>query len=206
MPATDTRVDAYIAAAPDFAKPILVHLRRIIHAGCPDVVETMKWSTPFFDYQGTMCSVAAFKAHCTLRFWKGDLVLPEADRKRDGLARFSRITNVKELPSTRALTAMVARAAQLNADGVAAPWLETRARKRAVRAVQPVVVPADLAAALKKNSRANAAFKAFSPSHRREYIEWIEGAKREETRARRLKLALEQIAEGKSQNWRYAKA
>ena len=52
MPTKDPRVDAYIAQAQPFARPILRHLRKVVHAGCPDVVETMKWRMPHFDYKG----------------------------------------------------------------------------------------------------------------------------------------------------------
>jgi hypothetical protein len=70
----DPRVDAYIAKSPDFAKPILTYLRDIIHQGCPDVVETIKWGTPTFDHRGIMVGIAAFKEYCTLGFWKAPLL------------------------------------------------------------------------------------------------------------------------------------
>jgi hypothetical protein len=54
MPKTDPRVNAYIAKAHPFAKPILIRFRKAVHAGCPDVTETMKWSFPHFDYKGWM--------------------------------------------------------------------------------------------------------------------------------------------------------
>jgi uncharacterized protein YdeI (YjbR/CyaY-like superfamily) len=60
-----------------------------------------------------------------------------------------------------------------------------------------------LAKALKSNAKARAAFAAFSPSHKREYIEWLVEAKTTETRQRRLETALEWIGEGKPRNWKY---
>jgi hypothetical protein len=204
----------------------------VIHAGCPDAVETIKWSRPFFDYHGPLCGIAAFKAHCTLHFWKGDVLAPDTRppderprdarprdtrttkarptdtppleaRPRDAMGQLGRITSVADLPARRTLVALVKRAATLNEVGVSAQWQEKRARTRATRAATPVVVPKALADALAKNRKARESFDAFSPSHKREYIEWITGAKREDTRARRLALAVAQIAEGKSQNWRY---
>jgi hypothetical protein len=57
----DPRVDAYIAKCADFAKPIMTHLRELIHTACPDVEETWKWSFPCFMYRGAMmCNMAAF--------------------------------------------------------------------------------------------------------------------------------------------------
>ena len=70
MATKDPRIDAYIAKAANFAKPILKHLRKVVHTGCPEVEETMKWSMPHFDYKGMMCGMAAFKEHCAFGFWK----------------------------------------------------------------------------------------------------------------------------------------
>jgi uncharacterized protein YdeI (YjbR/CyaY-like superfamily) len=69
-----------------------------------------------------------------------------------------------------------------------------------------VTVPADLAAALRRNRKARASFEAFSPSHRREYIEWITEAKREETREKRLATTIEWLEEGKPRHWKYLKS
>src|SRR4051812_8290446 len=70
----DKRVDEYIAKAQPFAQPILREIRELVHATCPDVQETMKWSFPHFDYEGIMCSMASFKEHCAFGFWKGSLI------------------------------------------------------------------------------------------------------------------------------------
>lgn len=202
MPTTDPRIDAYIRKAPEFARPILEHLRSVIHEGCPDVVESIKWSMPAFDHNGPMCGLAAFKAHCAFRFWKGELVAPQEDGGH-AMGRFGHIERLDDLPARRTLVAIVKKAARLNDDGVRAPWQEERAKTRAKAVKAPLVVPDDLAAALKKNRKAAAAFETFPPSHRREYVEWIVGAKRDETRQRRVATAVSQIAEGKSQNWKY---
>jgi len=196
----DSRIDAYIEKSADFAKAILTHIRAAVHEGCPDVVETMKWGTPSFEYQGPMCGMAAFKEHCRVSFWKGGLLTgaslePFGD---SGMAGFPHLTSVKELPARATLVKLVKQAARLNQDGVKAP-----APKRAPR--PDVDVPDDFMAALKKNRQALTAFERFPPSHRREYVQWISDAKREETRQRRLETAIAQIAEGKPQNWKYMK-
>ncbi len=201
VPTRNPKVDAYIAQSADFAKPILAHLRDVVHAACPDVVEEMKWSTPHFDYKGMMCSMAAFKAHCAFGFWKGALVIPEGSDEARG--QFGRITSLKELPSRKVLTAYIRKAMQLNDEGVPAPHVAPqRAKARATRG-KPVEVPAALAAALKKNKKALAAWKAFAPSHQREYCAWVAEAKRDETRATRVAQSVEWIAEGKQRNWKY---
>jgi uncharacterized protein YdeI (YjbR/CyaY-like superfamily) len=196
MGTRDPRVDAYIEKSADFAKPILTHLREVVHSACPDVVETIKWSSPFFDYHGAMCNMAAFKEHAAFGFWKGALVVGRPSGDGDGSAgQFGRIASVKDLPSKKELTAYIKKAMTLNEEGVATP------KQKKPKAELPV--PPELAAALAKNKKARAAFDAFPPGHRREYNEWIGQAKGEDTRARRVEQAIEWIAEGKSRNWKY---
>ncbi len=204
----DARVDAYIAKSADFAKPILRHLRATVHEACPDVEEAMKWSFPHFLYRGMLCSMAAFKEHCAFNFWKGDIVLgPKGGRAGTAMGQFGRITRLADLPSKRVLAGHVRKAMQLNEEGAKPRWLLARNAKRAAKArggaTPPARTPADLAAALKANAKARAAFAGFPPSHRREYVEWITGAKRAETRARRLATAVRWIAQGKSLRWKY---
>lgn len=196
----DPRIDAYIARSAEFARPILEHLRGTVHEACPQVEETMKWSMPHFMYEGMLCGMASFKAHCTFGFWKGALVLGEDGRaEKDAMGQFGRIERISDLPPKRTLVALIRRAMQLNEEGVKSP---ARARKPK----PPAEVPDDLSAALARNRKARATFEGFSASQRREYVEWIAGAKREETRARRLATTLEWLAEGKPMNWKYQKA
>jgi uncharacterized protein YdeI (YjbR/CyaY-like superfamily) len=197
MPSRDPRIDAYVEKSADFAKPILSYLRDVVHEACPEVEEKMKWSFPHFDHKGMMCSMAAFKAHCTFGFWKPELVLGEA-AKEGGMGQFGRIASVKDLPAKEVLIGYVKTAMRLNDQGVT-----PKRAQRPKKAKPDAEVPDDLAAALKKNARARATFEGFSTSHRREYVEWIVEAKREETRARRIAQAVEWMAEGKARNWKY---
>ena len=113
------------------------------------------------------------------------------------MGNFGRLTDVKQLPSKRELTSYIHQAMRLNAEGVKAP------RKTAARRKAPLRTPADLGAALKRNAKARAHWQGFSPSHRKEYVEWITEAKRPETREKRLATTLEWLAEGKARNWKY---
>lgn len=196
----DARVNAYIAKSPDFARPILTYLRGVVHEACPDVTETMKWSTPTFDHHGIMCSVAAFRQHCVFGFWKAPLLRldgkPLVKKMASGADQFGKLTTCRDLPARSKLLKLVKDAAKLNESGVT---MERPPRA----AVRPVEVPADLTSALRRNAKARAAFAAFSPSHRREYVEWIVEAKTAETRQRRLDTALEWMSEGKPRNWKY---
>jgi uncharacterized protein YdeI (YjbR/CyaY-like superfamily) len=190
----DPRVDAYIERSAEFARPILERLREVVHAACPGVQETMKWSSPHFDYRGPLCGMAAFKEHCGFGFWKGTLIVENPSEAAMG--QLGRLTRIGDLPPRKTLMAWIRKAMELNEAGVKAP--------RVVRAKKPApAVPDDLRVALRKNARARATFEGFSPGHRREYVEWIEEAKRAETRARRLAAAVEWMADGKSRNWKY---
>ncbi len=197
MSTRDPRIDAYIAKSADFAKPILTHLREMVHTACPAVEETMKWSFPHFMYEGMLCSMASFKAHCAFGFWKGSLILEANGRSTEAMGQFGRITSLGELPSRKVLTGYIKKAMALNEQGIKAPT-------RVKRAPMPAAtVPKDLAAVLGRNTKARATFEGFSPSHRREYVDWITEAKSEATRQRRLETAIGWMAEGKSRNWKY---
>lgn len=198
MPKRDPRVDAYIKKQKPFAQPILTHLRKVVHDACPGVVETIKWGVPSFEYKGPMCGIAAFKEHIRFGFWKGALLtdkLPDHAGKMAGA--FAHITSMKDLPGTATLKRMCVEAAKLNDEGVKA------ARKSAPKA--PLPTPPDLATALKKNGKAMNTFTNFAPGQRRDYVEWVITAKQDETRARRIKTAVEWMADGKVRHWKYQK-
>ena len=197
MGTRDPRVDAYIARSADFARPILTHLRDVVHAACPEVEETIKWSFPHFLYKGMLCSMASFKEHCTFGFWKGSLVVSGGGEAEKAMGQFGRITRLADLPAKKILISTIKTAMKLNEDGVKAPG---RAKPKTPR---EVVVPEDLVSALGKNPQARATFEKLSPSHKREYVEWITEAKTQATRARRLETAIQWMAEGKPRNWKY---
>jgi len=198
MKNTDPRVDDYIARSHAFAKPILIRIRALVHDGCPEVEETMKWSFPHFTYHGVLCSMASFKAHCAFGFSKEPLMTGVPGPTGTPTARFGRVTSVKDLPKRDVFLRLVREAMRLNEDGG-----KPAPRRAAIHATRAVRAPADLLAALRNNAVARAAYEELSPSHKREYIEWIADAKQDETRQRRLAQAVEWIAEGKARNWKY---
>lgn len=194
----DPRVDAYIAKSAAFAQPILAHLRELVHAGCPDVEETLKWSMPSFLYRGKiLCGMAAFKQHCAFGFWKGREMGYAESKEGKAMGQFGRITMLRDLPAKGGLLALIKRAMQDSEVRVAQPAKPRKAPRPAPKA------PDDLAAALRKNKKALVVYEAFSPSAKREYVDWLVEAKREETREKRLAQAIEWIAEGRQRNWRY---
>ena len=193
----DPRVDAYIDKAAPFAQPILKQIRSVVHDACSDVEETLKWRMPTFMYKGMLCGMAAFKQHTAFGFWKSKLILtPEGGRADESWGQFGRITHVSQLPPRKTLAGYVKKAMELNEGAV-------KVARPPKHKKPPVRLPADLKAALARNKKAMATYEGFSPSHRREYVEWITEAKTDATRSRRVATAVAQMAQGKAQNWKY---
>lgn len=203
--ATSPQVDAYIEKAQPFAQPILTHIRGLMHKACPDVEETIKWGMPFFVYKGAILgNMSGFKEHCSFGFWGKEIsaVLREAGHVRgEGMGILGRITSVKDLPSDRQMLTWMRQAVEfVDTGNYTSP---VTARNKSAKEKPAPEVPDAFAAALKKNRKAVATFEAFSPNCKREYVEWIAEAKREETRDKRIAQAIEWIAEGKKRNWKY---
>lgn len=192
---TDPRFDDYIEKSAEFARPILRHLRELVHRGFPGIEETMKWGMPTFEHRGIVCHMAAFKAHATFGFWHGELV-GKTGKEKEAMGQFGKIRSLSDLPPDRAIVALVRKAVALNASGVKKP-------PKLKHPKRPLRVPRDLAEALESSARARKTFEGFPPSHRREYVEWITEAKTDATRARRLQTTIEWLAEGKARNWKY---
>jgi uncharacterized protein YdeI (YjbR/CyaY-like superfamily) len=203
MPVIDPKVDLYISKSADYEKPILKHLRELVHIACPEVEEKIKWGFVGFDYKGPMCTMAAFKNHCAFGFWKASLMKDNALTKNaeseSAMGHYGKITSLKDLPSDKKIYAHIKEAMMLNEKGIKLPAKKVKSEK------QEVVVPDYFIRQLKKNKKALTTFDAFSPSHKREYVEWITEAKTEETRNKRIETAIEWLAEGKQRNWKYMK-
>lgn len=200
MSTIDPRIDAYISNAAPFAQPILHHIRKLMHKACPQVQETIKWSFPHFDYKGMLCNMAAMKQHCSFGFWKASLMSdPEKLMRKIGntsMGSFGKIFSINDLPSDKILVAYIKEAVCLNEEDVKVPSKVKTTKKE-------IEVPGYMTDALSKNKKAQAAFTNFSPSHKREYIEWIQNAKTEATRNKRIDTMLEWLAEDKSLHWKY---
>ena len=192
----DPRIDAYIAKSQPFARPILEKVRARVHAVLPEVEETMKWSMPTYTVGGKIVLItSAFKAHAALNFWRGQEI-GDGSPKAGAMGQFGRLTSVEDLPPDTELDALIGEAAAL-AKTAPAPRKTKHEPKPA-----PEMHP-DFASALAKADKAKSTFDNFPPSCRREYLEWISEAKRDETRNKRIATAVEWLAEGKRRNWRY---
>lgn len=193
-------IDGYIAAAPEYARPILAKIREAFHAGCPEIEERLKWGVPSFEYKGLLGGMAAFKKHVTFGFWKSRLMedFRRVSSREPRASMFgARVESLADLPAKKVLVTYVKEAKRLNDEGVKEPKLARS--KGTIR----VVVPADLKQALAANKKAQATFTGFPPSARRDYVEWLTEAKRDDTRAKRMRTAVEWLAQGKRRNWKY---
>ncbi len=196
MAKTNARIDAYIDKAEVFAKPILTHLRALVHQACPDVEEAIKWSMPFFTLGGkNLANMAAFKEHAAFGFWEGlGVKTPKAD---EAMGHFGRIRSLDDLPDEDELVALIRSVAERLRTQSVTP------KKAKPKPVKVPVKPQDFAKAIAANPDAQQTYDGFPPGHRRDYIEWVTEAKRAETRNKRIATAVEWMAEGKDRNWKY---
>ncbi|MDB5250406.1 MAG: hypothetical protein JWQ40_4800 [Segetibacter sp.] len=203
MPHFDPRIDDYISKSAEFAKPVLNHLRDIVHTACPDVKETMKWSFPNFEYAGSiLCSMASFKQHCSFGFWLGSLMsdpdnLLQKVGEKTSMGNFGPIKSIGDIPPAEMMVKYIKEAMALNEKGTKIK------KKQATPLTKEIQIPPALSVALADNKTALNTFEKFSPSHKKEYIEWITEAKTEATRAKRIATTIEWLVEGKSRNWKY---
>jgi uncharacterized protein YdeI (YjbR/CyaY-like superfamily) len=201
----DPKVDLYIAKARPFAQPILEHLRQLVHKACPEVVETIKWSRPFFEYKGAILgNMSAFKEHCSFGFWGEEISAALRDAKvlqPDAMGSLGKLTSVADMPARKQMLDLLRQAkAFIDKGEYTSP---IAARHKVVKSQAAASeAPPEFTTALKANKKAAAVFAAFSPSCKKEYVEWIADAKRTETRDKRIATAVEWIGEGKQRNWK----
>jgi len=197
MPTTNPRVDEYIATVAPWQQAILQKMRALIHKACPDVVESIKWSRPAFEYKGIVCGISGFKNYCSLGFWKESILKESPAIDQAVFTAVGKLHENEKLPPDAAILKLLGEAVRLNEENVKVPIGKERAAQK------PLTIPADFEKTLKANGAARAAFENFPPSAQRDYINWVEDAKTESTRSKRLATAIEWIAEGKHRHWKY---
>ena len=192
----DPRIDAYIARAQPFARPILTHVRERAHAAVPEVEETLKWGAPSFTRDGKILLImAAFKEHAAMNFWRGQELRGD-QANADAMGQFGKLTTLADLPPDAELDRLIREAAEL-AKNAPAPRKVKHAPK------PPPEMHPQFAAALDEAPKARATLDGFPPSARRDYLEWIAEAKQDATRAKRIATAVEWLSEGKRRHWKY---
>ncbi|HEY1025634.1 MAG TPA: YdeI/OmpD-associated family protein [Sphingobacteriaceae bacterium] len=204
MQKRDPRVDKYILEAADFARPILIHLRELIHIACPEIRETIKWGIPHFDYKGTVCNMASFKQHCSFGFWKASLMTDNNGLLekvgKTAMGHFGQLRHLGNLPSDEVFKEYIREAVRLNKENI-----KVAAKPRASAIKKDLEVPDYFIKALEAVPMAQEQFHNFSYSHKKEYVEWVTEAKTEATREKRLATTVEWLSEGKPRMWKYVK-
>ena len=199
MKNTDPRVDTYIKNAQPFARPVLIHIRELMHIGCPDLIETIKWGMPHFEYHGVIASMGAFKTHAVFGFWKQDLIpgMNQYVKEKEAMGSWGRITSLDGIPPDTDIIEFVKVAARLNVEGIKSPR----------RTPKPVVLnmPQDFMKEIRAHKKALETYENFSPSNKRDYADWINEAKSDETRMKRMETAIQWMEEGKPRMWKYMK-
>lgn len=186
---TDQRVDDYIAKAAEFARPILSHVRELVHSALPEAEEAIKWGVPHFTIAGkNVAGMAAFKAHAAV-------MIHGEDSSAEGMGQLGKLGSLDDLPPRAEL--------EKRLEAAAASVTSGKARRRVSKAKPDIAMPDDFARALEHSPQARSVFAEFAPSYRRDYLEWVVEAKRPETRAKRIATAVAWIAEGKKRNWKY---
>lgn len=188
---TEQKIEAYFAQAPAFAQPICEKIREAIAAADPELKPSWKWNSPVYEKEGPgmVCGLGIFKKHVSLSFFQGAL-LPEPNgfsalsQDSKGMRSF-KFTEAGQLPEAE-LVSYIRAAANLPKGAVA---------KTAERDV--VVVPDDLKQVLEENGLRET-FEKLAYTHRKEYVRWINEAKRPETRTSRLTKTAEKVAAGLS--------
>jgi hypothetical protein len=177
------RIESYFDQAPDFAGTICRKLRRIIFKAEPKIIEAWKWG-PHYSMNGMVCGIGAFQKHVSLAFFRGAhmkdpkrlFVRDDAPAKDMRRIRFVSPDEVHEATLIRYVKAAVA----LNSSSSASSR-------------PALVIPADLTRVLAKNKKLNEYFRSLSYTHQKEYVRWIESAKKEETRAARVVKTVEML-------------
>jgi len=201
----DERVDIFIGKAPAFAQPILQHIRQVVHEASPLIVENIKWSCPFFEYKGIVCMMNAFKEHCSFGFWdSSSLIDPHGvihrGNEKESAGNFGRITKLSDLPGDEILKDFILQLMALNEKGQ-----KVVVKKPTIAPPKTAIIAPDyFIEALNGHPKAKETFEKFSPSHKKEYLQWIIEAKTDATRRKRMAQAFEMMSEGKSRHWKYA--
>ena len=178
-------IDTYIQNAPEFSQEILLHFRKLVHQAIPNVEEQIKWKFPHFVYKKeVICSMAAFSKHCAFSFPKAalmkDKTLIEKAKTEEAMGHFGKVKTLQDLPSDSKIKGYIKESVSLIGQ-------KSQKKKPAI------TIPKLLKKIFEENKKAADCFLKMSPSHQKEYINYISEAKKEETQKRRVEKVLEMI-------------
>lgn len=191
-------INEYIFKRNENDQVILNNLRSIILYVDNRIEEDWKWGVPCYNYKGLLCWTAGFKNHVGINFFKGILIEDtyksfiedKKDKKGSRFIRFKSLDDINE----KVIKDYILQAVYLNEK-------ELKVTKKEI----VVVVPEYFQEILNLNLKAKKIFENFAPSHKREYIEWITGAKQKKIREKRIKQTIELLEDGKHLHWKYEK-
>lgn len=188
-------ITAYIEKATPEFKEVMIALRSVLNNPNFDIKEDWKWGAPNFNNEGMICWLAHFRNHVGMNFFKGTLIKDKynlfthyREEKGNRQLKFSDINQI--IPEQ--IEYYIEEAIKLNQENI-----------KVVKKEIDTSLPLDLETELNNNPKAKMFFESLAPSYKRDYIEWIEEAKREATRTKRLATTMEWLSEGKKKNWKY---
>lgn len=184
----DEKLERYFfeKAQPEFQQLCIV-LHDVIKAAHPEVKASLKWQMPAYDYKGLMMGVGAFKHKVTVFFHRGaEMEDPEGwfvGQEENKTMRSIQLKSIDDIPEE--LESYIQNAIKVNDAG------KLKLKKLAPKPLPQI--PQELTDLLDENHLAKSYFDSLNKTHKREYIVWINSAKRQETRENRLAKTLEKL-------------
>jgi uncharacterized protein YdeI (YjbR/CyaY-like superfamily) len=191
-----TSVDAFIDSA-EYWQDELKALRRVLLSS--GLVETVKWGGPCYTADGkNIVGLGAFKSYFGLWFFQGALLKDESKVLMNAQEGRTRAQRQWRMSSARDIRPTLIKRYLKEAVAVAKSGREIKPNRN-----MPLIIPAELQAALTRNRKANAGFCKLRPGLQREYAEYVSGAKRVDTKQRRIDKILPMILAGTGLNDKY---
>jgi len=189
-------IDEAINKAEPFAKAICKKLRTLIFTAEPNMIEDWKWGPNYYS-NGMVCGFWHFKNHVTFTFYQGAVLKDKYKILQSNPGnvhnRHLKFTDVKEI-NEKIVIEYIRESVSNNAKGI--KLTETKDKT--------VIVPADFKKLLSKN-KVLPYFESMSYSHKKEWIMWINDAKKEETRMKRMDKAIVGLKGKQGLNDKYSK-
>lgn len=190
-------IEEYLEKLTDH-KDTVLRLRAILQQ--TELNETLKWGIPSYQINGkNVVGIGAFKSYAGLWFYNGSflkdaskVLINAQEGKTKGLRQW-RFTSLDELDETLIME-YVLEAIQNQKEGK-----EVKAEKK------PLVIPNELREALAADLQLSEAFDELKLTTKREFAEYIQEAKREQTKADRLAKIIPMIKVGMGLNDKYKK-
>lgn len=195
-PDASALIEEAISQMKPFARTICTKLRQLILSADPEMVEDWKWG-PNYYLEGMVCGYWGFEKNVTLTFFQGALLKDKkkilSENTGNVRNRHIKFRDVKEIDEEIILSYLF-EAIDNNRKGI----------KIKESADKTVEIPDDVKKAF-ITAKLLPYFESLAYSHRKEYMMWINDAKKEETRLKRIGLAIEKLASKEMMHDKYKK-